>query len=176
MKTKITIAALFLFMSFAAVPTRAVDQGYSNIVNHLKSKYRAKKVNIPMMWLARFAVKMVRPAGVKSFSLTLFENLNFSPEKLDGEMQSAMHSAMGKDWHSVFRVRSRSGQQAYMYMREDGADIKILLVTIDQNHQAAVIRAKFSPEKLAEFIENPQILGISVNDDKEIAKDQTIEK
>ncbi len=171
MKNKIIIAAFCLTLLFAAAPaTRAGDKGYSNIVNHLKSKYRAKKVNIPMLWLARFAVKMVRPAGVKSFSLTMFQNLDFSFDTLDNEMQSVMRNAMGKEWNPVFRVHSRTGQQAYMYMREDGANVKILLVTIDQDHQAAVIRAKFSPEKFIEFVENPKILGISLQDEKQSPK------
>ena len=72
----------------------------------------------------------------------------------------------------VFHVRSRDGQQAYMYMREDGKNVRIALVTIDKEN-AAVIRATFSPDKLAEFINDPKIFGISLNDTKEVKKDET---
>ncbi len=84
------------------------------------------------------------------------------------EMQTAMKNSFGADWSSIFRVRSRDGQQAYMYMRETGKSVKIALVTIDKN-EAAVIRATFSPEKFAEFINDPKIFGISLNDNEQQA-------
>jgi hypothetical protein len=137
---------LLLIFASAAVPADAKDKKvseYKSIVRHLKTKYKAKKISIPMMWLARAAVKVVRPAGVQSFSLTMFENLQFTSATLDFEMQAAMKSAFSADWSPVFHVRSREGQQVYMYMREEGKSIKMALVTIDKN-QAAVIRAKLT--------------------------------
>lgn len=156
---------LLLIFAFGA-PTRAdakIGGEYKAIVGHLKTKYRAQKVKIPFLWLARFAVRVVRPAGVKSFSVTMFQNLQFAPESLDREMQGAMRNSLGAEWSPILRVRSRDGQQAYMYMRESGDAVKLMVVTIDKN-QAAVIRAKFSPEKLAEFVNDPKIFGISLND------------
>ncbi len=162
----IFIASAFLLFAFTFSANAQKGKGYSAIVNHLKTNYQAKKVNIPLMFLARFAVKVVRPAGVKSFSITLFEDLKFSRETLDQEMQAALRNSMSAEWSPVFRVRSRNGQQAFMYMRDAGDSVKIMLVTIDKN-QAAVIRAKVNPEKLADFINNPKILGISLNDDQQ---------
>jgi len=162
----IIIAAAFLFLlfSFNASTAHAKGGEYKQIVRHLKTKYKAKKVKIPFMWLARFAVSVVRPAGVKSFSVTIFEDLKFSKETLDAEMQTAMRSSFGEDWQPILRIRSRDGQQAYMYMRDAGKDaVKISLVTIDKE-QAAVIRATINPDKLAEFMDNPKIFGISLDD------------
>ena len=170
-KNLIALALLLVAFTFSAATANAQKKDYSAVVNHLKTKYQAKKVNIPFMFLARFAVKMVRPAGVKSFSITLFEDLKFSRETLDREMQTALKNSMSAEWSPIFRVRSRDGQQAYMYMREAGDSVKIMLVTIDKN-QAAVIRAKFSPEKLAEFINNPKILGISLQDNGQQANNE----
>ena len=173
-KILIAPALLFLVFTFIAPPVNAKGGEYKQIVNHLKTKYQAKKVKIPMIWLARFAVGLVRPAGVKSFSITLFEDLKFSRETLDKEMQSAMKNSFSADWSPIFHVRSRDGQQAYMYMRETGKNVKIALVTIDKE-QAAVIRATFSPEKLAEFINDPKIFGISLNDNEHQANDKNAE-
>ncbi len=157
-------ALLILAFTFTALPANAKGTNeYKAIVKHLKTKYQAKKVKIPFMFLARFAVSVVRPAGVKSFSITLFEDLKFSRETLDKEMQSAMRNSFSADWIPIFHVRSREGQQAYMYMREAGKSVKITLVTIDKE-QAAVIRATFNPERLAEFINDPKIFGISLDD------------
>lgn len=163
-KILLTLAFVLLVFTFFTVPAaNAKGNEYKQIVRHLKTKYQAKKVKIPLLWLARFAVSVVRPAGVKSFSITVFENVKFSRQTLDEEMQSAMRNSFSGDWSSILRVRSREGQQAYMYMREEGKNVRITLVTIDKE-QAAIIRATFSPEKLAEFVENPKVFGVSLND------------
>ena len=158
---------LVAFASFAiavaAPAAEAKPSEYGLIVKHLKTKYHAKKVKIPFLWLARFAVGVVRPAGVKSFSVTLFRDLKFSRETLDVEMQDAMKRSFNGEWTSVFRIRSAEGQQAYMYMREAGKNVRIAVVTIDKD-QAAVVRATFSPERLADFINDPKILGISLKE------------
>jgi hypothetical protein len=167
---------LFALVLTFAISTFAVSDAYAKsgneydaVVNHLKTRYRAKKVKIPFMWLARMAVGVVRPAGVKSFSVTLFQDLQFSRETLDAEMQGALKNSFGAEWSPVFHVRSREGEQVYMYMREVDTNIKLMVVTIDKN-QASIIRAKFSPDRLAEFINNPKIFGINLNDSKEEAK------
>ncbi len=165
-KILITFALLFLIFNFSVPTANAKGGEYKKIVNHLKTKYRAKKVKIPLMWLARFAVSVVRPAGMKSFSVTLFEDLKFSRKTLDAEMQTAMKNSFGSEWSPILRVRSRTGEQVYMYMREAGSSVKIAVVTIDKE-QAAVIRATFNPEKLADFINNPKIFGISLDDNNQ---------
>jgi hypothetical protein len=169
-KKKFLFALIFSIAFFVFTPPAISAKGneYAAVVKHLKTKYQAKKVKIPFMWLARFAVGVVRPAGVKSFNVTLFENLKFSRDTLDAEMQSALSNSFSAEWSPIFRVRSREGEQAYMYMREDGKNVKMMLVTIDKN-QAAVIRAKFSPDKLAEFINDPKIFGISLNESNQQA-------
>ncbi|MFT3745308.1 MAG: hypothetical protein QM785_13570 [Pyrinomonadaceae bacterium] len=113
-KRLITASALLLLtFAFAAPQTFAKTSEYDKIVSHLKTKYRAKKVSLGFVWLARAAVKIVRPAGVKSFNITLFKDLKFSKETLDVEMQDALKNSFSADWNSVFRVRSRDGQQVH---------------------------------------------------------------
>ena len=166
MKKNHTLALVLaaVVFSFVSVPpqVQAKPSEYDQIVNHLKSRYRAKKVKIPLLWLARFAVSVVRPAGVKSFSVTLFEDLKFTPDMLDKELQGTLDRAYAETWSPILRVRSRDGQQVYMYMREAGKDVRLTLVTIDKK-QAAIIRATFSPEKLAEFANDPKLFGISLS-------------
>jgi hypothetical protein len=172
-KNVLAIMILSLALTFAA-PLAANAKGgeYKQIVRHLKTKYKAKKVKIPFMFLARMAVSIVRPAGVKSFSVTIFEDLKFSKETLDEEMQAAMRSSFGAEWSPILRVRSRNGEQLYMYMRDAGKDsVKISLVTIDKE-QAAVIRATINPDRLAEFMDNPKIFGISLDDGKKTVEEK----
>ena len=169
--------ASILLVMFTAAPVTNVYAGgkeYEAVVKHLKTKYKAKKVKIPMIWLARFAVRMVRPAGVKSFSITTFENLKFTRDTLDVEMQMALKNSFSALWSPIFRVRSRKGEQAYMYAREDGNSVKVMVVTINED-KATVIRAAFSPEKLADFVNDPKIMGISLDDNKHNADNKPAE-
>lgn len=172
-KEKLLILPLLFvcMLQFGAVPADAKNPSeYKQVVAHLKTKYRAKKVKIPFVWLARFAVSVVKPAGVKSFSVTLFEDLKNSREGMDSELASALDRTFSGEWSPVFRVRTRDGQQAYMYMREAGKNIRMTLVTIDKQ-QAAVIRATFSPEKLVEFTNDPKIFGISLGNEEKGRQD-----
>ncbi len=154
---------LSLVILATAPPVSAKDDGYDSIVRHLKSHYSAKKVGVPFMWLAKLAVKVVKPAGVKSFSVTIFQDLKFQRDTLDTEMQAVMRNSMSAEWSPILRVRTRDREQAYMYIREAGENVKIMLVTID-NDEAVVVRAKLDPDKLAEFLDDPKIFGISLGD------------
>jgi hypothetical protein len=58
-------------------------------------------------------------------------------------MRDAMRSSFGPEWSSILNIRSRDGDQVYMYLRQDGK-LQIALVTIG-GEDAAVIRATFSP-------------------------------
>lgn len=184
LRKRILITLTFLALAFAIIVPNTVAKGneYDAVCNHLKTKYKAKKVKIPFMWLARFAVGIVRPAGVKSFKVTMFRDLQITPETLNEEMKLTMQDSFSEDWSPILRIRNRDGNQIYMNMRESGDNIKILVVSIDKN-DAVVVRAKFNPEKLAEFVNNPQIFGISIdgnekNDDQQISdsdKDVVVE-
>lgn len=157
---------LFLLsLTIAAPAASAKPSEYDMIVRHLKTSYKAKKVRIPVMWFARFVVSVVRPAGVKSFSVTLFQDLKFSRATLDKEMQSTLKNTYTGEWSSILRARTAEGTQAYMYMREDGKNVKIAVVTIDKEN-AAIIRATVSPERLAEFVNDPKVFGISLSETK----------
>ena len=157
-------SSLLFFILAGAVPVAYAKPGeFDAIKNHLKTKYNAKKVSVPFMWLARAAVKVVRPAGVKSFNVTIFEDLKFSRQTLNNEMRDAMRRSFGPEWSSILNIRSRDGEQVYLYMRDEGKNIKIALVTIS-GKDAVVVRATFSPDKLAEFISDPKVFGISLDD------------
>lgn len=141
---------------------RADDPEFDAITKHLKLRYNAKRISIPFLGLARFFVRIVRPAGVKSFKVAIFENLNFAEGQTDTGLGLVMRNALSPEWQPLARVRSRDGEQVYVYAREAGENIKLMVVTIDRT-DAVVARVKLSPKKLSEFLSNPKILGISVN-------------
>jgi hypothetical protein len=165
MKTKTPVAILALLLSILVFASSAIAKPseFDLISRHLKQHYKAKKVSIPFLFLAKAIVHIAKPAGVKSFGVSLYSDLQFSFDTIDTEMQQAMRSSFGPEWTSVFHVRSRDGQQAYMYMKEDGNDVKLAVVTIEKDG-AAIIRATISPDRLASFINDPSVFGISLGD------------
>jgi hypothetical protein len=164
---RLIILLLTLVVAVGALSPAAYAKGneFDAVCDHLENQYGAKKVKIPFMWLARFAVGIVRPAGVKAFKVTIYKDLKFSPELLNEEMKITMRDSFSEEWSPVMRIRSKTGEHVYMNMRESGKNVKVLFVTVNKD-EAVVVRAKFNPDKLVSFIDNPRIFGISLAEKK----------
>lgn len=137
------------------------NQGFDRITKHLKTRYQAKKRSIPFFGLAKFAVRLIKPAGVKSISLSLFEDLKNTNELPDAELSDMMRNALSAEWQPLVCMRSRSGDQVYVYVAESGKDLKLAVLVINQS-EAALARVKINPEALRKFIDDPKIFGISL--------------
>lgn len=141
-------------------PASARGDDFDAVVRNVRAASGGKRVRIPFLGLASFAAKFVRPAGVKSFKLAVFEDLTMAGD-VSG-LGAAVGQALGPEWRSLLRVRSgRGAEQTYVYVREAGDDLKLMIVTLDGD-QATVIRAKVRPEALAKFARDPKVLGISL--------------
>ncbi len=159
----ISVLAALVISVFAA-NAAARGNEFDAVCDHIEDKYQAKKVKIPFLWLARAVVGIARPAGVKAFKVTIYRDLKFDDIRvLNDEMRTMMRDSFGEEWSPLLRVRSSTGEHVYMNMREAGKNVKVLLVTI-QKDEAVVVRAKFNPDKLVEFLDNPRIFGISLGD------------
>src|SRR5262245_39694292 len=99
----ITIALLVSPSYFAL----AKGKGFKDVVKHIETNYGAKKVRIPFLGLANFAVKLVRPAGVKGFKLAVFEDQNFSAREGAASFDAVMREAYNKDWRPMVQVSSK---------------------------------------------------------------------
>lgn len=153
--------ALAVLLCGSHSTARAKDPAFDAITKHLKSQYKAKKRDIPFMGLASFAVKIIHPAGVKSIKVAIFEELDHAPAAGNNELSVIMRNSLSLDWQPLVRIRSRDGEQMYVYATEENRNVNLLVVTIDGS-DAVVARVKLSPEKLKAFLENPRILGISL--------------
>ncbi|HVF91106.1 MAG TPA: hypothetical protein VNH22_13640 [Blastocatellia bacterium] len=156
-------------VSLAPSAASASDRSFSSVVKHLKSNYRARgKSTFGFVNLARFAVKLVRPAGVKNFKVAMLSDLQY--ENLPGPGTAAFHSYIRNTvnplWRPLFQYNAKlKGQWNYVYITEEGKDVKILAVALQQR-EAFVVQFKFSPDKLAKFIDDPKIMGISLKGDR----------
>ena len=154
----VSTALLLAFVLYAPATARADD--FDAVVKNVRAACGGKKVRIPFLGLAGFATRLVRPAGVKSFKLAVFEDLTRAGD-VSG-LGAAIVQSLGPGWRPLVRVRSgRGAGQTHVYLREAGDNLKLMIVTLD-GRQATVIRAKVSPEALAKFARDPKILGVSL--------------
>src|SRR5205085_7892792 len=73
------IAAAALALMLLSGMASADDNSYSQVIKHIKSNYHARQQGFfGMMMLARFAVKLIKPAGVKNFKVTMLRQLDYS--------------------------------------------------------------------------------------------------
>ena len=155
----ITIA-LLVSPSFIAL---AKGKGFKDVVKHIEANYGAKKVRIPLLGLANFAVKLVRPAGVKGFKLAVFEDQNFSAREGAASFDAVMREAYNKDWRPMVQVSSKrdGASHTFIYVKSSGKDVQFALAALD-DHEAVVLEVRFNPDAAARFLENPKIMGVSL--------------
>jgi VWFA-related protein len=172
----VRIATLFAIMiallvtpSFFAM---AKGKGFKDVVKHIETKYGAKKVRIPMLGLANFAVKLIRPAGVKGFKLAVFEERNFSASPGAASFDEVMREAYNKDWQPMVQISSKrdGASHTFIYVRNAGKDVQFALAVLE-DREAVVMEVKFNPDAAARFLENPKIMGVSIG--KSIRGDNT---
>src|SRR5262245_18722464 len=83
-----TVVAL---LSLAQATALAGDESFSTVVKHIKSNYRAKQQGFfGAIMLARFAVKVIKPAGVKNFKVVFLRDLDFA--EAPGPPTASFHS------------------------------------------------------------------------------------
>ena len=164
--TRLSITVVLLTLAPAA--SLAGDESFSSVVKHIKSNYHAKQQGFfGAMMLARFAVKIIKPAGVKNFKVVLLKDLDYSeaPGPGNGQFHSFIRNKIDPRWTPLVQYSSpREKQWTYVYVTREKEDVQLLVVTLQQK-DAVVLQTKFSPAKLVEFMNNPQIMGISLNND-----------
>ncbi|HEY0406758.1 MAG TPA: hypothetical protein VGC89_13585 [Pyrinomonadaceae bacterium] len=157
----ICLLALAVALFVGHAPAARASDPFDAIAKHIKTQYKAKRRKIPFMGLASFAVKVIHPAGFKSVKLAIFEELERPAAVGDNELSAVMRNALPPEWQPLVRLRSRDGEQMYVYAKQEGDNIRLMVVNIDDS-EAVVARVKVNPEKLREFLANPKILSIAL--------------
>jgi VWFA-related protein len=160
--------AILFWIMIALLPALAFNaqakgKGFKDVVKHFETNYRARKTRIPMLGLANFAVKLIRPAGVKGFKLAVFENQDFTLREGAEPFEVIMRNAYGKDWQPLVQVTSkRDGHNhVLIYIRCSGKYVQFALLALE-DREAVVLEVKFNPDAAVRFLENPKIMGVSL--------------
>jgi hypothetical protein len=154
-----SVAVTLLLVLQSAASAKGDD--FDAVVRGVRTTCGGKRVRIPFLGLAGFATKLVRPAGVKSFKLAVFEDVRTTGDV--SRLGQTLNEALGAGWRPLVRARSDHGaEQFYVFIGDAGENLKLMIVALEDG-QATVIRAKINPEALARFAQDPKILGVPLD-------------
>lgn len=144
---------LAVFLAISSVEWGA-DWEFDRVVDAIEHQYGVRHTQIPLMGVANFFVKVVRPGGATGFKLAVFENLR-SEEPDEVELDRFMDRFDESDLHRLLRVHSRrDGESAYIYFEDLGRTTKMLLVTFDRQ-EATVMQVSLNADALLRILNDP---------------------
>lgn len=127
---------------------------FSSIVHHIETSYHVHRNHGFAMGVTGLIVKFWHVAGVKNFKAAIFEDQHLEGTDTDRKLDQIVARASRSGWRPMVRSFSRrTGEHTYVYAQDAGGDLKLLVVSVEQN-EAAVIQVKLDPDKLEQFIED----------------------
>jgi len=161
--------ARFLFVLLAAAAAGfAGDSDFDHVVKAIESHYGVRRVHIPLMGVANFALKVKHPAGASEVHLAVFENLDSSPDYRDAAARDRLMSTVpGHGLRPLIVARSRRGEEAtYIYMGDVEKAAKILIVNF-HNDGATVVQVKADVNTLLRCLKDPDGVAGSLSADRD---------
>jgi hypothetical protein len=151
MKPCATFTAVVTLCSLAV----AGDREFDAIVRSVEARCDTSHTRIPLLGLANFAVKVVRPAGAFDLKLAVFEDLRRPIFAGKEDFGSLIQGALGPDWRPFVRVHSRRNNEwTCIYASGFGKQWK-LLVAAAERREATIVRIKLNPDGLMRWISRP---------------------
>jgi hypothetical protein len=144
------LLVIFLVVSSAGW---GADWEFDRVVKAIEHQYGVRQTHVPLMGVANFFVKVVRPGGATGFKLAVFEDLR-SDSQDEAELDRFMDRIDESDLHRLLRVHSRDGESAYIYLGDLGRATKMLLVTFGRN-EATVMQVNLNVDALLRMLNDP---------------------
>jgi hypothetical protein len=160
MKAALMVTALCMVCSAAA---QGAERGFDDIVRAISERFNARPVHVPFFGLVNVAAFVARPTGVKHLDLAVFENLDLDSHAPQ-DLADAIRNSGDHGWKPFLQVRSSNRghhESVIVYMAEDRAGCKLLVVTLEPG-EATVVEVKLNPEGLQVWLNsNPRLRGVS---------------
>jgi hypothetical protein len=135
--------ALPLYADFASL-ARAID-----------SKSGVRRIWIPFLGVARFAVRIVQPEGVRDFQLATFSGT----DKVDPrELQSLMREKIGPGFTPLVQVWSRKAgkkEWSFIYAKPHANDRVELVVLAHDDEETVLVRVEVDADMIARELDMP---------------------
>lgn len=149
--TKRLLPALLVLL--VALPMQA---DFNSLARAIDSHRGVKRVWIPFLGVARFAVRMVQPEGVQDFQLAVFK----ATDRLDPRsLQELMKEKIGEGFKPLVQVWSRKSgnhEWSFIYARPSGGDRIELVVLAHDDEETALIRVEVDASVVARNLNDPR--------------------
>jgi len=143
------VAGLLLTASLGA----AADRKFQDLVDSISTRVGARPLHIPMFGLVNFVTFVARPAGTKHIDLAVWEDLDLQTRD-PRELAESIRSAVGGGWKPF--VHARSPQEVVsIYMRPEGNDWRLLVVSVERN-EAVAVQLQLNPDALQRYVMLPR--------------------
>ena len=143
-------AAALLFITVVALPLRA---DFASIARAIDAQEGVKRIWIPFLSIARFAVRVVEPEGVHDFQLATFEGADdLDPRQLHNILRTKVGagymplvqvwSRKSNEWSFIYAKPSSEGRLELMILAHDDSDTVLVRVDVDANKIAKELQEK----------------------------------
>lgn len=131
----------------APLAVSAGDREFRDAIDDLERDLGTQRLRIPLWGLMKaVAWPVYRPLGVKNFDMAIFEDISARTDE-----EPRMFRRLGPGWRPVLRVRERGGDRVYLYARDEGSWVRMVMLTLD-NSDAVLMQFRMRPSGLLTFI------------------------
>ena len=128
---------------------------FASLARAIDAKSGVRRIWIPFLGVARFAVRVVQPEGIRDFQLATFSGTdNVDPR----ELQSLMRQKIGPGFTPLVQVWSRKhGKKEWSFIyAKPGANDRIELVILAQDDEETVlVRVDVDADMIARELDRP---------------------
>ena len=152
------LATALLLIAVVAVPARA---DFQDVAKAIGAKSGMKRIWIPVLGLARFAVWVASPSGVHDFQLATFEGgRDVDPT----DLRDILRAHAGKGFTPLVQVWSkRSNEWSFIYARPGKRANRLeLLVLAKDGDDTTLVRVDVDAQKLAMHLDRPRHVRANV--------------
>ena len=152
-----TAALVVAGLILAGGPSQARADDFGKIVHSIEVNYHVHRNHRWVMVFAGVVVKVAGAfAGVKGFKGALFDNQHLSDSSPDSTLDEVVQSAGEHGWQPIVKSYSRRhNEHNYIYARQEGKDLKLLIVSVEPD-EAVVVQVKINPDKFVKFIDESE--------------------
>ena len=149
---------LVLLLGLFCWPAAGAERDFQAVVGAIEGHLGVHHTHIPMMGLAKLFVKASAPSGVHGFELATFEDLSYSPDKIN-DFRNVVSAALGDSWHTMVQVQAPWRKEfTGIFIKGQGGRFRMLIATIEAQ-EATVVEVQLSASQWFDWLRSPGQMG-----------------